>query len=300
MVYNFHLLFSHSPREDFEESKSSGTLLIEEDEGIDCASFPVTLIYQNNQDRNVTLATDREFTLPSEDQRWIFTVENIVSFAWETQGGKISYRLLEQSSEDIFRFWLYHLVLPIYLSIAKIYKFLHAGAVEIDGKPILFMAPSYGGKSTLTDYFIQRGHPLITDDKMATFEKDGVYYAVPSHPYHRPFRVVEVLGHLCANVAKEAKPIRAIYMLEKSEPDALCTIRRLKGIEKFSRLHEGGEMNFSFFTRDYVTYLAGLANHVDVFSVTIPHDLERLEEVYQTITQHTKSLGDGSPDHVLG
>ncbi|MDO9208053.1 MAG: hypothetical protein Q7T91_07350 [Sulfuricurvum sp.] len=288
MVYNFHLLFSNSLREDFDSSKSSGSLSIEEDEGIDCASFPVTLIYQNNQDRNVTLATDREFTVPSDNQRWIFTVENVISFAWETQSGKISYRFLAEATEDIFRFWLYHIVLPIYFSIGQVYKFLHTGAVEIEEKSVLFMAPSHGGKSTLTDYFLQRGHPLITDDKMATFEKEGEYYAVPSHPYHRPFRTVEVLGHLCENPATQIRPIHAIYILEKSEPEAQIVIRRLKGIEKFSRLHEGGEMNFSFFTPQYVTYLAGLANRVNVYEITVPHDMERLEEVYQTIKEHTR------------
>lgn len=259
-----------------------------EDESIDPSSFPVTLIYQNNQDRNVTLATDNEFTVPSDDQRWIFTVENVISFSWETQSGKISYRFLAEATEDIFRFWLYHIVLPIYFSIGQVYKFLHAGAVEIEDKSVLFMAPSHGGKSTLTDYFLQRGHPLITDDKMATFEKDGEYYAVPSHPYHRPFRTVEVLGHLSENPATKIRPIHAIYILEKSEPDAQIAIRRLKGVEKFSRLHEGGEMNFSFFTPQYVTYLAGLANRINVYEITVPHDLERLEEVYQTIIEHSR------------
>lgn len=290
MLYNFHLLFSDFFEKDIDSSKSLGNLLIEADESIDPSSFPITLIYQNNQERNVTLATDRQFTVPSNDQRWIFTVENVISFAWETQSGKISYRFLAEATEDIFRFWLYHIVAPIYFSIGQVYKFLHAGAVEIEDKSVLFMAPSHGGKSTLTDYFIQRGHPLITDDKMATFERDGVYYAVPSHPYHRPFRTVEVLGNLCENPATQIRPIHAIYILEKSEPDAQITIRVLKGVEKFSRLHEGGEMNFSFFTPQYVTYLAGLANRVNVFAITVPHDMERLSEVYDMITNHTLQL----------
>jgi hypothetical protein len=295
VIYSFDLLFSNSPQGDFDSSKSSGSLLIEEDESINPSSFPVTFIYQNNQDRNVTLASDRDFSIPSADQRWFFMVENVISFTWETQSGKISYRFLAEATEDIFRFWLYHIVLPIYFSIGQVYKFLHAGAVEIADKPVLFMAPSHGGKSTLTDYFLQRGHPLITDDKMATFERDGEYYAVPSHPYHRPFRTVEVLGHLCENPATQIHPIHAIYILEKSEPDAEIVIRRLKGVEKFSRLHEGGEMNFSFFTPQYVTYLAGLANSVNVYEITVPHDLERLEEVYQVIKEHSKSIQTGYP-----
>lgn len=263
---------------------------VRRDEQIDPSSFPVSLVYQNNQDRQISLVTDREFLNPQPDQQWIFHVENVISFAWKTQGNDIRYQFHELATEDIFRFWLFHVVLPIYFSISKTYSFLHAGAVEIDGNPVLFMAPSYGGKSTLTDYFIRREHPLITDDKMATFEHNGEYYAVPSHPYHRPFRTVEVLGNLCENTADEAKPIGAIYILEKSEPDAAINIRRLKGVEKFSRLHEGGEMNFSFFSSDYVTYLARLANRVAVFAITVPHDFERLEEVYQAIRDHTTHI----------
>jgi hypothetical protein len=184
-------------------------------------------------------------------------------------------------------------VLPIYFSISQKYRFLHAGAVEIDGQAVAFMAPSFGGKSTLTDYFLRRGHPLITDDKLATFERDGIYYAVPSHPYHRPFRTVEVLGHFAENTATQIHPIHAIYILEKGDPDGEIAIQKLKGVEKFSRLHEGGEMNFSFFTPQYVTYLAGLANYVNVFSVTVPHDLNRLEEVYQTIKNHAHIFSKG-------
>jgi len=290
MVYNFHLEY-HDSFSTLPSEARERTLDIVRDESIDFTHFPISLVYQNNQDRQISLLTDREFKTPDADQSWIFYVENVISFEWKTQERVIRYRFHELATEDIFRFWLYHVVLPIYFSISQTYRFLHAGAVEVEGKPVLFMAPSHGGKSTLTDYFLQRGHPLITDDKMATFEHEGEYFAVPSHPYHRPFRTVEVLGHLSPNPATHVRAIHAIYILEKSEPDAECIIRPLKGIEKFSRLHEGGEMNFSFFTPQYVSYLAGLANKVSVFNVTVPHDLERLEEVYQVIKKHSFLVG---------
>ncbi|MDP3465891.1 MAG: hypothetical protein Q8R86_08995 [Sulfuricurvum sp.] len=286
MIYGYHLAFSN----ELQDEHTPNTIKISPSDFIDSSTCFNIQVYQNNQEKNVTLATDRVFDKPEIGQKWFFQVEDTIEFMWETQSGKISYRFLAEATEDIFRFWLYHIVLPIYFSIGEVYKFLHAGAVEIEDKSVLFMAPSHGGKSTLTDYFIQRGHPLITDDKMATFEREGVYYAVPAHPYHRPFRTVEVLGHLCENPSTQIHPIHAIYILEKSAPDAQITIRTLKGIEKFSRLHEGGEMNFSFFTPQYVSYLAGLANRVNVFAITVPHDLERLKEVYTVITNHTLQL----------
>lgn len=291
MLYGFNLKYLDALNDSSSlKSDEDNSLIVVQDDTIDHLCFPISLVYQNNQDRQIALNTDRDVTVPSDDQPWIFYVENVISFAWETKGSVIRYRFHRLATDDIFRFWLYHVVLPIYLSISQKYRFLHAGAVEVEEKSILFMAPSFGGKSTLTDYFLQRGHPLITDDKMATYKADGVYYAVPSHAYHRPFRTVEVLGHLCENPATDVRPIHAIYILEKGEPDGEIAIRKLKGVEKFARLHEGGEMNFSFFTPQYVTYLAGLANAVNVFNVTVPHDLQRLEAVYQAIKEHTNTL----------
>jgi hypothetical protein len=295
MLYNYLLQFNEEC-ESIHENVCSNCLSILSKTAFDLKDFPFELIYQNNQDRNVILATDREFDQPADDQKWLFSVENVISYTWQSNSHEMFYTFHEGATDEIFKFWLYHIVLPIKLSIEQVYKFLHAGAVEIDENAVLFMAPSFGGKSTLTDYFLQRGHPLITDDKMATFEKDGEYYAVPSHPYHRPFRTVEVLGHLCENPATQIRPIHAIYILAKAEADAPIVIRRLKGVEKFSRLHEGGEMNFSFFTPQYVAYLAGLANRIKVYEIIVPHDMERLEEVYQSIKEHTNSIDKDTND----
>ena len=287
-IYGWHIVIDAD--EPTVTSSLDKTIYCTKDDSLSRDNFPVSLVYQNNQERQISLLTNHKFTTPDPDQPWIFYVENVVSFSWKTKGSVIRYCFHELATDEIFKFWLYHVVLPIYFSIAQTYRFLHAGAVEIEQKPVLFMAPSFGGKSTLTDYFIQRGHILVTDDKMATFEKNGIYYAVPSHPYHRPFRTVEVLGNLCENLATQTKPIHAIYILKKSEADAKCEIRPLKGIEKFSRLHEGGEMNFSFFTPQYVSYLAALANRVPVFAITIPHDFDRLPEVYDILTKHANSI----------
>jgi hypothetical protein len=181
MVYNFHLCYPDTLASLSSEAKE-GVLDIVQVESIDTATFPISLIYQNNQDRQISLLTDREFKIPQDDQPWIFHVDNVISFEWKTKERVIRYKFLELATDEIFRFWLYHVVLPVYFSISQTYRFLHAGAVEIDECSVLFMAPSHGGKSTLTDYFLSKAHPLITDDKMATFESDGLYYAVPSHP----------------------------------------------------------------------------------------------------------------------
>ncbi|MDD4883763.1 hypothetical protein [Sulfuricurvum sp.] len=76
---------------------SSNVIQVIENQCIESSFFPNTLIYQNNQDRNVTLATDRDFIQPIPEQNWLFHVENVISFTWQTQGGKISYCFLEEA-----------------------------------------------------------------------------------------------------------------------------------------------------------------------------------------------------------
>ncbi len=49
---------------------------------------------------------------------------------------------------------------------------LHASAVRVNGKAVLFCGPSGAGKSTLAAALAQRGYPLVTDD-VCTLTADG-------------------------------------------------------------------------------------------------------------------------------
>ena len=49
---------------------------------------------------------------------------------------------------------------------------LHASAVRVNGKAVLFCGPSGAGKSTLAAALAQRGYPLVTDD-FCTLTADG-------------------------------------------------------------------------------------------------------------------------------
>ena len=73
-----------------------------------------------------------------------------------------------------------HIFLPLHLTLERGYDFIHAAAIEVDSSPVLFIAPSNGGKSTLADYFLKQGHALLSDDKVATFFYEGVFWAAPS------------------------------------------------------------------------------------------------------------------------
>ena len=88
----------------------------------------------------------------------------------------------------------------------------------------------------MTDYFIKQGHPLISDDKVPTFINDGKFMAVGSHPYHRPYRKFEELGHRVVNFTNYFKPIHVFYELEGVKGDADIIIEEVRGFAKFDAL----------------------------------------------------------------
>ena len=136
------------------------------------------------------------------------------------------------------------------LELRGIYHILHVGSVEIEGKPVLFSAPSFGGKSTMTDYFIQKGHTMLSDDSLGIDKRGDKYYAIASYPVHRPYRELETLGYPVENFATEPKPLHAVYLLEKSEPDVEVEIIEIKGIEKFKAFHYSTFIDFDFMKKE--------------------------------------------------
>jgi len=247
----------------------------------------------NNQERDVTLYTDRPFAFTQKEQLWAFKVKDVVTFFWHSGTLTLEYISHEKFTPELLEYWCLHIILPIFFTLENRYDFLHAGAVEVDENPILFLAESFGGKSTMTDFFIKQGYTMVSDDKVATYEKEGHYFSVPSHPHHRPHRGIEDLGFFIENVSKRPKALHAMYTLEKAEKDAEIHITELKGIEKFKSLRYASEINLSFLKRKRFMYLMKLAQAVPVYKVSVPWNLERLYEVHHEIVKHSKSISLG-------
>ena len=248
--------------------------------------------YYNNQGRDITLFSNSEFARTQKGQLWGYEIEDVVSFFWESGTKTLRYLPHEKFTEQLLEYWTLHIVLPIFFIIEETYNLLHAGAVEVDGKPILFVAESFGGKSTMTDFFIKQGHTMISDDKVACHEEKDLFFALPSYPYHRPYRKLEDLGYFVENVAAIPKPIHAIYELEQSDADAIITIKELHGIEKFKALRYSSEFNLTFLKTKQFTFLTRLAKVVPVYKVTVPWDMKCLPEVHKVICEHSINIGN--------
>jgi len=240
--------------------------------------------------RDVVMCSDREFDNSEVGQPWCYEVKDVVAFYWVSGDRTIYYELGEKGDAHLLSFWFIHLLLPLYMTLENMYDFLHAGAVEVDEKPIFFIAPSMGGKSTLTDYFIKQGHTLISDDKVPTFIQDGKFMAVGSHPYHRPYRKFEELGYRVAHYTTEFKPIHVFYELEGVEGDADISIDEVRGFAKFDTLLPNYLYMFSHLKPKRLKYLSEMVNSIKVFHVKVPWDMDRLGEVHNVICEHSKGV----------
>ena len=247
---------------------------------------PIT--FYNNQGRTLCLYTET-FTRTKPTQQWIFDVEGVVTFSWYSGEMIIEYLPKENFTSKLLEYWTLHILLPIFLTIEEHCYFLHAGAVEIDDSAVLFVAESFGGKSTITDFFIKQGHAMVSDDKVAILEEDGKFLAVPSHPHHRPYRNMEDLGIYVENMADSPKPISNIYTLHRVASEAPISIRELHGIEKFKSLRFSTEINLSFLKSQRLKDLGHVAENIPVYKVSVPWDLERLDEVYTAILNHIRT-----------
>lgn len=238
--------------------------------------------------REVRYFTENEFTSSLDyGCKWTLVVKDVVSFTWLLGCKTIHYRQHAKYSSLLLQFWVLHTLLPLFFSLEKRYEILHVGAVEITGHPVLFSAESFGGKSTLTDYFIRQGHTMLSDDALGVYRCDDTFYAVASYPFHRPYRKFEDLGYQVSNISNQPKPIRGVYLLAKSDEKSDVAITEVKGIEKFKAFHFSKFVNFYFYRQHYFQILTEMSNLIPVYNVIVPWNLERLHEVYCKIVSHS-------------
>lgn len=217
---------------------------------------------------------------------WMMQVKNVLSLVWFPDRRIIGYKKDDGYTPQRLRFWVYHTFLPLLFQIECIYQILHVGSVEVAGKPILFSAPSFGGKSTMTDYFIRHGHPMLSDDTLGIEQRDDDYYAIASYPFHRPYREPETLGAPVKIFSTEVKPIRAVYILNMVETAEEIKVSEIIGIEKFKSLYFSSFMAFPHLQEDRFKFSAQIAKKIPVYQITYPQDLSKLPEVYAAIITH--------------
>ncbi len=240
--------------------------------------------FYQRQSRQLAFYTDLKQQLPIKGQHWFFDIKDVLSFSWESYTSTIYYQPHQLYSDKLFKYWLLHTVLPLYLTVEQVYTFLHASSVQIGEYAVLFTGDTMAGKSTLSRYFLDRGHTLISDDKVGTYLHNESVFAVPSHPYHRPFRQEETLGNFIENFSKNPLPVKHVFELMPVAGDQEIIITRISGHEKFKILRYHTDMMLPFLNVNRLEYIAKVSDHIMVHQIQVPRDLTRLNEVYNAIT----------------
>lgn len=134
--------------------------------------------------------------------------------------------------------------------------FVHASAVEWDGKAIAFSAFAGGGKSSITTSLVLRGAKFLTDDVLVLERRDADFLAHPGYPQIRlwddaagellpadahemihatwPKRrgLVERFGEF----AKSPSRLSALFLLDTETKVEAPTLERISGQAAFFRL----------------------------------------------------------------
>jgi len=191
---------------------------------------------------------------------------------------------------------------------------LHASAVRVNGKAILFCGPSGAGKSTLAAALAQRGYPFITDDFCAvTLTEDG---SPMVHPDGRQLKLwaqaiekLDLKGRSGARVRSrlekfyvdpgethgEALPLGTLYALREAQPpltagiaqttavDAAVILRRMAYRPRL--VHRMGQRV------NYFHAATAIANKAGIFYLTRTLDFAAMPDIVAGLERHWRSIG---------
>lgn len=110
---------------------------------------------------------------------------------------------------------------------------LHASAVEIDGRAVLFTGISGAGKSTLANAFVQRGHRMLSDDVAPVALTAGGVAILPSIARIRLWPdsaeqagwPADALERCRSSLLKLARPVEATVMAGALPPGAVVHLQ---------------------------------------------------------------------------
>ncbi len=189
------------------------------------------------------------------------------------------------------------------------YIVLHASAVSIDGKGVVFTADKGRGKSTMAAALQTRGHGLIADDVVAIdFERENNPIIYPAFPQLKLWsEAVSYLGKnpddlplltskfdkreylLKDNFIKQALPVKQIFVLGKgseitvndlSPQEVMLYLIRNTYVARF------GSLLLKSNDPSHFLKLTKLAKSVSIQRLLRPNSLDLLSEVAQVVEQY--------------
>jgi hypothetical protein len=178
---------------------------------------------------------------------------------------------------------------------------LHASAIAVGGKSVVFMGDKGAGKSTTASAMLRAGHRLLTDDVVALDLAERPMI-VPGFPQLKlaadaaaaiPLGQAEIRPQVHAAIDKmqhrlhggfssTAVPATRIYILERGDRAAITplpSIAALPAIIKFSYVTRFGRPALvGDFAATHLRQCAALAAQIGVCRLEVPTGLDRIDE----------------------
>lgn len=291
--YNIDFVSEPSLNDDDNDPLLETVRFVQAKEPLDRTALKYCSEYEKRADiREVRYCAEREFTqCLDRGCTWSLEIQPVVTFVWQMESLTVTYEPHTLFTAPLLEFWALYLLFSLKITLEDKYDIFHGAGIEVEGECIAFNANCYGGKSTLTDYFVQQGYPVFADDILPIYHQDNTYFALSSYPYIRPNRQKESLGYRVHNVPGAAKPLRRIYLLEKAQADAPVTIEKVTGLDRFRTFHYRAKNQFEFLGPHLLKKHCKMALDIPIYRITLPWDKSRLEEIKQAILEaHSKSV----------
>jgi hypothetical protein len=190
---------------------------------------------------------------------------------------------------------------------------LHASAVRVNGKAVLFCGAAGAGKSTLAAALAQRGYPLINDDVCAVSVEAGLAPRV--HPDGRQLKLwaqtidrlelapargervrtkIEKFYVTPSEVFTEPLPLGAVYMLREARPPHVPGIDKPNAVDAALLLRRNAyrprlirQLNQR---ASYFRAAADIANAAGIFHLTRALDFTKMPDVIGRLERHWHDL----------
>ena len=191
---------------------------------------------------------------------------------------------------------------------------LHASAVRVDGKAVLFCGSSGAGKSTLAAALAQRGFPLVADDLCAVtlaagaapmVQPDGRHLKLWAHAIQN-LDLAERRGAPVRNKLEkffvepavtlaEPLPLGAVYALREARPPHKPGIERPNVVDAALILRRGAYrplmVNRMGQKADYFRAATAIANVAGIFHLTRAFNFAAMPDVTGWLEQHWLDIG---------
>jgi len=191
---------------------------------------------------------------------------------------------------------------------------LHASAVRVNDKAVLFCGASGAGKSTLAAALVQRGFPMVADDLCAvTFAEGGVPMVQPDGRHLKLWAqaierldLAERRGAPVRNKLQkffvepaatlaEPLPLGAVYALRESRPPQKPGIERPNVVDAALILRRNAYrplmVNRMGQKADYFRAATAIANAAGIFHLTRALNFAAMPEVVGWLEQHWLDIG---------